>query len=115
MTVGDDIDVPFVPIDSTSTPIGSLTLRVTETDGVAFLEWSASGAVIADAAEYWKVEIDERIRSRSTVLPGPGQGVSGTRLGGAPITEPFFVNISTTDGDDQTIQTTGLIQLVPTP
>ncbi len=114
-TVGEDIEVPFVPIDATSTPASSLTLRVVETDGVAFLEIYQSGAVIADAAEYWKLEIDQRIRSRSTATPGPGQGVAGTNLGAAPITAPFFVNISTTDGDDQTIQTTGLIQLVPIP
>jgi len=115
VTVGVDIDVPFVPIDSTSIPTSSLTLRIDEREGVSFLEVYKSGAVVADAAEYWKVEIDERIRGRSTAVPGPGQGVSGTRLGDAPITAPFFVQVSTTDGDDQTIQTTGLIQLVPAP
>ena len=35
--------------------------------------------------------------------------------GVAFLTEEFTVRISTTDGDDQTIQTTGTIQLIPTP
>lgn len=34
--------------------------------------------------------------------------------GVAFLTEEFTVRISTTDGDDQTIQTTGTIRLIPT-
>jgi hypothetical protein len=48
------------------------------------------------------------------VIPGPGQGVSGTRLGDVSTFEPgheFTVRVSTTDGDDQTIQTTGEVRL----
>jgi hypothetical protein len=111
--VDGDVEVPFVAIGDPSMPSSSLTLRIVERDGVAFLEVYESGAVIADAAEYWKLEIDERVRLRTSATPGPGRGVRGTRLGDAPFTASFFVRISTTDGDDQPIQTTGVIQLVP--
>ena len=115
--IGGDTEVvvDFVPIGDTSTPVSSLTLRVDVTDGVAFLEVYPSGAVIADAAEYWKTEIDGRIRSRSSARPGEGRGVFGSRLGDAPLTDEFTVRISTTDGDDQTIQTTGTVRLVAAP
>jgi len=114
MIGGDaEVVVDFVPIDDTSTPVSSLTLRVEVTDGVAFLEVYASDAIVADTAEYWKTEIDGRIRSRSSAIPGEVSGVFGSRLGDAPLTEEFTVRISTTDGDDQTIQTTGEIRLFP--
>ncbi len=52
--------------------------------------------------------------SRSSAPPGEGRrGAFGSRLGAAPLTEEFTVRISTTDRDDQTIQTTGTIRLVP--
>lgn len=106
--------VELVPIDDTSTPVGLLTLRIDEQDGVAFLEVYRSEAMIADAAEYWKIEIDGRLRGRSSVFPGDGRGVSGTRLGDAAdqTGREFTVRISTTDGDDQTVQTTGEVRLL---
>ncbi len=117
--IGGDTEVvvDFVPIDDTSTPVGSLTLRVSVTDGQASLEVYSANAVVAGEAEYWKTEIDGRIRSRSTATPGPGRdGAFGSSLGPAPVGEElgreFTVRISTTDGDDQTIQTTGEIRLV---
>jgi hypothetical protein len=82
---------------------------------VASLVVDKREAVVADAAEYWKIEIDGRIRTRSTATPGPGTGVSGTRLGNVATLEPgheFTVRVSTTDGDDQTIQTTGEVRLL---
>ncbi len=112
---GADVVVDFVPLGDTSVPVSSLTLRIDVQDGVAFLEVYLSGAVIADAAEFWKTEIDGRIRSRSSATPGDGRGVFGSRIGDAPLTEEFTVRISTTDGDDQTIQTTGTIRLVTKP
>ncbi len=109
-----EVVVDFVPIDDVSTPVSSLTLRVDVTDGVAFLEVYTNDALVAEAAEYWKTEIDGRMRSRSSATPGEGRrGAFGSRLGAAPLTEEFTVRISTTDGDDQTIQTTGTIRLVP--
>lgn len=110
----DEVTVDLVPIDDTSTPVSSLRLRIDVQDGIAFLEMYLSEAVIADAAEYWKIEIDGRIRGRSSAVPGEGRGVSGTRLGDAAdqTGREFSVRISTTDGDDQTIQTTGEVRLV---
>jgi len=113
-----EVVVDFVPIDDTSTLVSSLTLRVDVTDGVAFLEVYTNDALVAEAAEYWKTEIDGRMRSRSSATPGEGRrGAFGSRLGDSPsfeqLTEEFTVRISTTDGDDQTIQTTGTIRLVP--
>lgn len=114
----NEVVVDFVPIDDTSTLVSSLTLRVDVTDGVAFLEVYTNDALVAGAAEYWKTEIDGRMRSRSSATPGEGRrGAFGSRLGDSPsfeqLTEEFTVRISTTDGDDQTIQTTGTIRLVP--
>jgi len=115
----NEVVVDFVPIDEASTPVSSLTLRVDVTDGVAFLGVYTNDALVAEAAEYWKTEIDGRMRSRSSATPGEGRrGAFGSRLGDSPsfeqLTEEFTVRISTTDGDDQTIQTTGTIRLVPT-
>jgi len=114
----NEVVVDFVPIDEASTPVSSLTLRMDVREGVAILEVYESNAVLADAAEYWKIEIDGRLRLRTSAGPGQGQGVFGSSLGNSPsfeqLTEEFTVRISTTDGDDQTIQTTGTIRLVPT-
>lgn len=110
--IGGDVaaTAELVPIDDTSTPVSSLTFRVDVQDGVAFFEIYTTDAVIAEQAEYWKIEIDGRIRSRSTAGSG---GVMGVRLADAPLTEPFTATVSTTDGDDFTIQTTGPILLSP--
>jgi len=43
-----ELVVDFVPIDDTSTPVSSLTLRVDVTDGVAFLEVYTNDALVAD-------------------------------------------------------------------
>ncbi len=105
-----------MPVDDTTTPISNLLLRVEVNDGVAAFVVDQRESVIADAAEYWKIEIDGRIRSRTSAVPGPGQGVGGPTLGPLPAeNEPpraFTARISTTDGDDQTIQTTGEIPLI---
>ncbi len=103
--------VDFVPIDDTSTRVSSLTFRVVTTDGVASFHIDTTDAVVAAEAEYWKIEISDRIRSRSTATHGESGGVMGVRLGDAPVADPFTATVSTTDGDDQTIQTTGPILL----
>ena len=93
-----------------STPTSSLTLRRTVQDGVAFLQIDTADVVLAELSEYWKIEVNGRIRSRSTAHAG---GVMGVRLGDASSTEPFTVAISTTDGDDITVQTTARVLLQP--
>lgn len=109
--IGGDVEVtlPLYAVDP-SEPVSSLTLRMVESDGVMFLEIDTTNALIADGAEYWKIEIDGRIRLRTTARSG---GVLGQRLGDAPLTQPFDVEILTTDGNDLTIQTTGRAQLLP--
>lgn len=111
---GNEVLVELVPIADLDVPVSPLTLRIDVSDGVASLVVDKRESVVADAADYWKIEIDGRIRLRTSAIPGPGQGVSGTRLGDVSTFEPrheFTVRVSTTDGDDQTIQTTGEVRL----
>ena len=98
-------------LDDTATPVSSLSFRLDVQDGIAFLEIDTTDAAIAPEAEYWKIEIDGAIRSRSSAASTDAGGVMGVRLGEAPITAPFTATVSTTDGDDLTIQTTGPILL----
>ena len=111
--IGDGLDVvvELVPID-TRQPTSFLTLRLSERDGVATFEVFTANAMIADGAQYWRTDIDGRMRLRTTAYAG---GVQGSRLADGPLTTEFTVNISTTDGDDFIIQTTGDITLQPQP
>ena len=112
--IGEDTPatIELVSFDP-STPTSNLTVRRTVRDGVAFIEVDTSGVALSELSEYWKIEIDGRIRSRSTAHAG---GVMGVRLGDdASSTVPFTVAISTTDGDDITVQTTAGVLLQPTP
>lgn len=109
--VGEDVTatVDLVSFD-VATPTSTITLRRTVQDGIAFLEVDTSAAVLAEGAEYWKIEIDGRIRLRTSAGAG---GVMGSRLGEASSTDTFTVAISATDGDDITVQTTAQILLQP--
>ena len=111
--IGDGLDVvvELVPTDPNQ-PTSSLTLRLNEQDGIPILEGDTANAVLTDGARYWKTKIDGRMRLRNTAHTGT---VMGTRLADGPLTTDFTVNISTTDGDDFTIQTTGDITLQPQP
>jgi hypothetical protein len=110
-----EVVAELVPIDDTTTPVSDLILRVEVNDDVASFVVDRRNAVVADAAEFWKVEIDGRIRSRTSAVPGSGMGVGGVHLidvADAPLGYEFTARISTTDGDDQTIQTTGELRLI---
>ena len=112
--IGDGLDVvvELVPTDPNQ-PTSSLTLRLNEQDGIPILEGDTANAVLTDGAQYWKTKIDGRMRLRNTAHTGTVMGPPSSADG--PLTTDFTVNISTTDGDDFTIQTTGDITLQPQP
>lgn len=107
-----DVLVELSPAEPTRGESSSLTLSINEREGVSNYEIYLADAVIADAAQYWKIEVDGRMSLRTTV---GSQGVIGGRLGDGVFAEPVTIRISTTDGDDFVIQSTGDIRLRPGP
>ncbi len=86
--IGTDIvAVIELPVATSSEPNGYLSVTLSGQEGVTFLEIDTTNAVIDDEGQYWKIEINERLRSRSTARAG---GVLGTRLSDTAVTEPFL-------------------------
>lgn len=109
--IGVDTDATIeLPVAAREGPNGYLTVGLAVTDGATAVQIDTADAVLDPAAEYWKIEINGSLRSRTTASSG---GLLGIRLHDTPITDPFTLEVSLTDGDDFTIQTTGPIELVP--